>query len=102
MLDSWLQRFNLIIEKCERFGVKYTSHMNNQDRLNNIARKRAGELKVPEKSMLEESLLQVEEKVKSLENYFKNFDDFTSRMKQLDYSSAILRNLDSVIPKGMK
>lgn len=102
MLEQWYQRLNSVVDKCQKFGVKYMSHIDRHER---IARSLDQKLQLnrgQNKMQVDEYLMSIESKVKNLEDYFRNFDDFTSNMKQLDYTSAILRNLNSVIPPDMK
>lgn len=102
MLEQWYQRLNSVVDKCQKFGVKYMPHIDRHER---IARSLDQKLQLnrgQNKMQVDEYLMSIESKVKNLEDYFRNFDDFTSNMKQLDYTSAILRNLNSVIPPDMK
>lgn len=102
MLEQWYQRLNSIVDKCERFGVKYMSHLDRHERIAKSLDQKLQVNRGQSKMQVDEYLMSIESKVKNLEDYFKNFDDFTSNMRQLDYTSAILRNLNSVIPPDMK
>ena len=102
MIDQWQQRLNQVVEKCERFGVKFKSNLSNRPRVLKSLAIKQQENRLPDKAQLEEYLVSIEEKLKNLEDYFRNFDDFTSKMRQHDYTSAIFRNLNSVLPRDAK
>lgn len=99
MLDQWQQRLSQVVEKCERFGIKFKSHLSNRARVLRSLSTKQMENRLQDKAQLEEYLVKIEEKLKNLEDYFRNFDDFTGKMKQHDYTSAIYRNLNAVLPR---
>lgn len=102
MLEQWQQRLTNIVDKCEQFGVKHLSHIDRHERIARSLETKLLESKSQRKTQIEDYILSIESKVKNLEDYFRNFEDFTQNMKNLDYTSAILRNLNSVIPPGIK
>lgn len=102
MLEQWSQRLHNIVEKCQKFGVKYVSHFDRHDRIARSLDQKLIESKHQSRNQVDEYLARIDGKVKNLEEYFKNFEEFSNNMKHLDYTSAILRNLNSVIPPDMK
>lgn len=102
MLEQWQQRLTNIVDKCQQFGIKYLSHLDRHERIARSLDAKLQESKGQSKTQIEDYLLNIESRVKNIEDYFRNFEEFTQNMKSLDYTSAILRNLNSVIPPGIK
>ena len=102
MLDQWQQRFSQVLEKCSKYGVIYKSNLRLTYSIMSTAGQRIIDSKTQDKTMLEEFLHTIEERFNNLENYFKNFEEFTAKINHLDNTAAVLRNLDSVIPEHLK
>jgi vacuolar-type H+-ATPase subunit I/STV1 len=102
LLENWQQRLTNLVAKCEQFGVKYISHLDRHERIARSLNAKLQESRGQNKTQIEDYFVNIESRVKNLEDYFKNFDDFTQNMKNIDYTSAILRNLNAVIPPGIK
>ena len=101
LLDQWQQRFDTVLEKCSRFGVIYKSNLRLTHKVMTTPVQKS-DSKIQDKTLLEGFLHTIEERFKNLEDYFKNFEEFSEKISHLDNTSAVLRNLDSVIPEHLK
>lgn len=102
MLELWSQKMASIEERCEKYGVMFKSRSQEYEKIDQSLNGKLKESGSQEKDHLDLYTQSVEERLKNLDDYFRNFDDFTRRMQQHDNTCAILRNLNLVLPGDMK
>jgi hypothetical protein len=80
LLDFWTVRLNQISDKCQRYGVKYSA---NADRIADIQNSISQKIKTENSERVRvpgHYFQHIEDKVKNLENYFRNFEEVAAKL----------------------
>jgi hypothetical protein len=100
-LEEWVLKLNSIVDRSKEFRVEGRTKPKDLTELGKSLKKRADKNGIKNNRVLERYLMEAEEKISNLTSYISNYENFISKLTELNNAITILKNIRHLLPKDL-